>query len=91
MTKNVTVLPIQTMYLVCSYHCNKKKYYTEDEIRAAIEAVHPDMYFENAKKPTATPSANIANKIIFSKTASPFNHKHLCDKSYLSCSKLFLL
>ena len=25
--------------------------YTEDEIRAAIEAVHPDMYFENAKKP----------------------------------------
>ena len=26
-----------------SYDINKKKYYTEDEIRAAIEAVHPDI------------------------------------------------
>ncbi len=34
-----------------SYDINKKKYYTEDEIRVVIEAVHPDMYFENAKKP----------------------------------------
>lgn len=34
-----------------SYDINRKKYYTEEEIRTAIEAVHPDMYFENAKKP----------------------------------------
>lgn len=36
--------------LVKSYDITRKKYYTVEEIMEAVGAVHPDMYFENAKK-----------------------------------------
>lgn len=36
--------------LVKSYDITRKKYYTSEEIMQAVSEVHPDMYFENAKK-----------------------------------------